>query len=637
MLIASSAQYIYICICLHQYRSGYTYSDIAVIDNVSGRLTFAVMSQQYGFFPTSYCPGVNSNYEGIIGLAFNDLLLSGTTALSNIIAGSSNISPIICMQLCSTGGSMWMGGCDINTYTSSIQYLPINDRTYYGIQMNSISYGTTTLNYGNTDYGTVIVDSGSASFILPTNVYHSLVNTIISNSIFLQYFPSTFYAGVENSGNQLCYLPSNSASISMMNQQLPKLYLTFDTISLTLNPISSYILEYNNNGQTYYCPGIRPYDELNTKRTILGYTVLNQYVTIYDPKNAVIGFAPSTGTCGTTTTSTATGKSSITNYQYVVGGYGDCSDSCIVGGGKQYRSITCRAPNAMIVDNSYCSGQSMPSDSKTCDACPLSPTLAIVTISLLSVLAAAFIFILLYCCFRKQKIRKLSSTSASTQQQPYIIHTPTTARESISSYNNNQFKRYNNNNNIYDSSRLSSTGVDTRPMLIHNPHSPPSSNNSHISSDNESNSLYQAPDATSSSTKGNTIAALPSLSSSNKNKLKSNITNSYSDDHLTKHISSSYNVAQPSAPPLSPLPSTASPISSNRIYPSIPPLSSRALHYKNNYLTPSSAREATPTPTPHATRSSRNPMLDNPTLTPYQRAALLSVPAYETYSPRSAY
>lgn len=625
--------------------SGVTITDTAVFDGVSGRMTFAAIETQASFFPETYCTNSGAGeYQGILGLAFESLLLPGTTAFSSLITADHNISPVICMQLCSTSGNIWMGGCDTSTFSSALQYVPVDDRTYFATSMDYMSIGSTTLSHTSNDFGTVIVDSGSASFILPTNIYHSTVAAITSNTQFLQYFPSAFFASVENAALQACYTPTGAASLATMNAALPPLVLQLNGLTLTLTAINSYVLQYIDQGQTYYCPGIRPYDESNTARTVLGYTILNQFITIYDPENAVLGFAPS-NSCGNTSTSTTSattgsgvssgpsggpfakvlasassvsGSASTNGYQLVVGGWGDCSDSCFIGGGHQTRTVTCRAPNAMIVDNSYCAGQTAPDTSRTCPSCPLSPAVAITLISVASVVVAAILFLILFCIFRRRHTLKRKLSRAYSTPRFVGVATPTSKRDSTSyavatplasrdePYYHQPINTRSAAGNTYNyvaTPSMSSDGIDTRPMLANRSGDAasaysPSSNNNTLDSSSNSNSLYHPP-----------LPPQRPQRSLYTGSVLAPISSSRSDDHLAANKLSAFTVNQPRTP-RSPMPSAPE---SGAGYPNLQSSAPRSpsartptrqrpilLHTPQGYSNQSRSQPSSPLPSPSA-------------------------------------
>lgn len=497
---------------------GTVHSDIVTLDSVSGRLNFAVMHEQSNFFPSTFCSDSSSIYQGILGLGYDSLLLAGTTSFNDIITNhASTMSTVFSMQLCSASGKLWLGGSDMKYFNSYVQWIPVIHESYFTVELNDVMYDNKSIGYSSSDYGTVIVDSGSASFILPTNIYNNFIDIIQSNNKFQLYFSNTFFTTTASDGSQQCVQSRNNVDMNTLNNNLPSLQLKLSSNTiLTLQPINSYLLQYISNGVTYYCPGLRPYDTKNTKKTIFGYSILNQYITVFDTQNALIGFA-STQSC----TAGTNNQYDTISYEYVAGGYSDCSESCIIGGGQQTRHVVCKSTSTQTVNDSYCSGQTKPSTSIQCNTCPLSAAVAIGLIAGCSVAVAIILLITVVWCCRRESNK--SSIIQSNKQQQHIvplpiIHpvTPTNIYTASSNYTGNDSyntlytpsstikstSMFNNNNNRSVTDRpLSNQSYTT---------STDSSNNSnvymHTPDHNTVSDMYETPAAT---TYNHTPPAIP--------------------------------------------------------------------------------------------------------------------------------
>lgn len=139
-----------------------------------------------------------------------------------------------------------------------------------------------------------IVDSGTTMFSVPSSVFSDINSYLNTVSYMTDHFGSNFLKGSS------CL--SSSASIATINANLPWMRLNMDNgVALVLPAISSYMMQSVINGKTYYCPGISSGTD-----TILGWAVMNNFVTIFDRTNNVfskgaIGFAP-TSSCNTGST-----------------------------------------------------------------------------------------------------------------------------------------------------------------------------------------------------------------------------------------------------------------------------------------------------------------------------------------------
>jgi len=271
-------------------QSGWTadiYTDTVAIGPVAVSLTFGAIKTSNQFFSPQGCQtGTPSESRGIIGMGYPPLLESPSQSYIDTVIDSGLLDKgQFAIQMCDTTGNLWLGGYDPKYIRGGFSYTPIVLETYYVVTLSDLRFDGASLGYTANAFGEPIVDSGTSLFILPTNIYNTLVASITSNSNFLQFFPSDFFS----SGN--CYtLPSHSPD--SINQALPTMDIILGTggqaIELTMTAVSSYILKAVDGGTTYYCPGIAPTTDT---LTIMGWSVMNQYTVLFDRDNSQVGFA----------------------------------------------------------------------------------------------------------------------------------------------------------------------------------------------------------------------------------------------------------------------------------------------------------------------------------------------------------
>lgn len=217
-------------------------------------------------------------------------------------------SLVFAMMMCSSTGALWVDGYDPTYMSSDLVYVPVTSDLYYSIDLDGIQFvsdGTasaTMLHASATSNaafsgGVTIVDSGTTMFTVPQDVYNDMQAFLNVNSQAAAILGSNFLS----SGS--CPYLSGGMTVQQINAQLPWLRLNLDgNVALVLPPISSYLQLTVYRGHQYICPGIMP----SNSATILGWSVMNNFVTVFDRTNVhnpqgSVGFA-ATAQCDTGTT-----------------------------------------------------------------------------------------------------------------------------------------------------------------------------------------------------------------------------------------------------------------------------------------------------------------------------------------------
>ena len=285
--------------------SGHAYTaSVAVGDSSSVSMAIATIETNDKFIDGANICAVNqgarlglNTSQGIIGFAYPMLAIGGTDSWITNYVTATGVSDEFTIQLCPTGGNLWIGSYDAAFVGGPFTYIPIVKTTYYAVMLHDISVVTssssgttsTSLGYTEAEYGpcvstTVqdcsIVDSGTTLMQLPAAIYQALVNFIEADSYYKSVFGSNGPASVDPLSSSQCAGASSSMpSLAEMQQKLPRLSLTFTdansaSVTVSIDAIPGYLsVNYDESGDVFYCAGIgsTPY------YTILGFAFINQF------------------------------------------------------------------------------------------------------------------------------------------------------------------------------------------------------------------------------------------------------------------------------------------------------------------------------------------------------------------------
>jgi len=383
--------------------SGQAYSDAVFMANSSADVTsdspqasmrIAAIQTSNQFFSSANCflESSPNQVQGIFGLAFASIATTSTDAAIDKMAINE-----FTLQLCRSGGNLWVYHYDSTFIAAPFQYTPVIAESWYVVSVSNLTIGTTVV----ANNVQAIVDSGTTSLVVPQNVFDAFTAQV--------YASAAFQSAFNSAGNFFSngYCSSTTFTMQQLNDQLPKWTVGFSN-GVELPPISavdSYLSGYLfDDTQLVYCPGISPQ---TTNAIILGFSFMNQFTTRFDLINAQIGFAP-TARCG---------ESSIAFPFFNVTAWSNCiSSSCSGAGTQDSLNSTCVYPNGTIAaEISVCLNQPQSftrycnSGSNSCGAALTSRTLAIIVFTVLSfVLLCFFSFMFYQIHVRRSRTRHLS-------------------------------------------------------------------------------------------------------------------------------------------------------------------------------------------------------------------------------------
>jgi hypothetical protein len=263
---------------------------------------FAAITSQSHFFLNTTCSGNNgTSSEGILGMGPLDLDTIGMTpgdAYFTDLVQVSSLPNLFAVQLCALNGTMWLGGFDSSRLTAAPQYTPIvplaaNSQPFYAVSLLDVGLGGVSL--GATDYGPSVVDTGTSLFLMPDDAATALTSALTASSAWDKAFNTDVGTWI-NQGS--CAFPLGTMTAADVDATLPPLTMTYPTatggsFTLSLPATSSYLVPITTGGETCYIAGFASSGRV--AETIIGAAVQASYLTIFDPQENRIGFAPATG------------------------------------------------------------------------------------------------------------------------------------------------------------------------------------------------------------------------------------------------------------------------------------------------------------------------------------------------------
>lgn len=251
----------------------------AIINISMGQKRSAQMAKravEQGFYPS-----------GIWGLAYQPLVSSGAESVLDQIIGKNGVSDVfsMCYHESGTGGTLSFGSI-VPYYSGSIQYTPLTQERFYGVEVLDLQVNDESLNIKPPVYNTknCIVDSGTPVVTLPVEVYQHLQKLIQSNCSKSQLPGFCDTAPGKSLFEGVCF---NISDLS-----------PFPNLSFTLRGG----LKLNYPPEAYLRPlwscehggfGLAIESDSSGFGTVLGLSLLQPYVTVHDRANKRIGFGVS--------------------------------------------------------------------------------------------------------------------------------------------------------------------------------------------------------------------------------------------------------------------------------------------------------------------------------------------------------
>jgi hypothetical protein len=247
---------------------------------------FGAITSQTMFFQAG------DSLQGIIGLGPEDLLGPHTSSWTTQLF-ATGVPPEMAFRLCETHGDIWFGGYDAAAMASQPVFTPMvpitSSQPFYAVEISGIGIGGTNVGSRST-LGPTLVDTGTSFTYVPASVASALLTTVTSSSGYKSIFGTQALSATQ------CV--SATATRAQIDAALPPMTIRFPdgsggtTPTMTLAPTQSYL--YDNGGGTW-CLDVL--DNTGLGLTIMGDTLQESFVTVFDLANQRMGFAPQAG-CG---------------------------------------------------------------------------------------------------------------------------------------------------------------------------------------------------------------------------------------------------------------------------------------------------------------------------------------------------
>jgi len=265
--------------------SGSLVSDELRWGNLSTRVTFGGILHNSPDFE-------RYDVDGILGMAYKSLACNPTCVDPpfDLLVASGDVDDVFSICMTAHGGKLVLGGMDERLVQSPVRWAPLflsEPARYYRVHLGgSLKIGDADVPLPN--FRHAIVDTGTTLIVTSKRTFDAI-------RLHLQ--------------SQYCHVPELCADDSwfqtgtcvvLSDEDLHKLPpLTFrisGTVELTLRP-QDYMLEYRRGFKSYRCVGLMGMDGLGGM-VVLGNTLNQRYVAVYDRMNSRIGFGEARPNCG---------------------------------------------------------------------------------------------------------------------------------------------------------------------------------------------------------------------------------------------------------------------------------------------------------------------------------------------------
>lgn len=230
--------------------------------------------------------------DGILGMAYKSLACNPSCFEPPFDAFVSQglVDDIFSICMTATSGKLMLGGYLPSVAKTPVQYVPLylsDPPRYYRVRLPGyLQIGEDKLALPN--FKTAIVDTGTTLIVTSTRTFAAI----------REYFQTRHCAVPELCGEDSWFQSGMCVSLAMEDlAKLPSISFNVEgQVDLVLAP-EDYMLEYKRGSRTYRCVGMMGMDGLGGM-VVLGNTLMQRYVTVYDRVNSRLGFAEVAPNCG---------------------------------------------------------------------------------------------------------------------------------------------------------------------------------------------------------------------------------------------------------------------------------------------------------------------------------------------------
>lgn len=230
--------------------------------------------------------------DGILGMAYKSLACNPSCfdPPFDALVNDGQVDNVFSICMTATGGKLMLGGFTPSVAKTPVKYVPLylsDPARYYRVRLTgSIKIGDEMVAMPN--FKTAIVDTGTTLIVTSTRTFAKLK----------EHFQKKYCVVPELCGEDSWFQSGMCVSLTDEDmRELPTLTLSLESgVNLELRP-EDYMLQYRRGPKTYRCVGIMGMDGLGGM-VVLGNTMMQRYVTIYDRINGRVGFAEAAPNCG---------------------------------------------------------------------------------------------------------------------------------------------------------------------------------------------------------------------------------------------------------------------------------------------------------------------------------------------------
>lgn len=275
--------------------SGAIYEDAASLSTLPPvALDFAAIDDQSGFFQ-------GNDFQGILGLGPDELLLRGTTSYMTELA-SAGLTEQMAFRLCPDGGDMWVGTVDPDAAASAVQYTPLKDNegwnAYHSVDVDDLAVGGTSLGLSSDDFGLTILDTGTSLTYVPSSINNALLSAVNADPGFASLFSGQT---LEASSSSWSCVSATGVDAEAVDAALPALSFSFPSadggsFSVQIPASKSYLMDLGSwgSGDEQFCWAIFSSGS-RSSYSLIGDSLLRGMLTVFDLENRQVGVAPVAG------------------------------------------------------------------------------------------------------------------------------------------------------------------------------------------------------------------------------------------------------------------------------------------------------------------------------------------------------
>jgi Eukaryotic aspartyl protease len=238
----------------------------------------------------------DNGYQGILGMGPPENAVGETGAYFDTIT-TAGVTAIMAFEMCSTSGTMWLGGYDETHASGAMAYTPMdivsNNNPFYSVDLTSATVDGSAGSATTQDLGEWTVDTGTSVFVPTTNVYNAALNAILASSGYKALFGSASFNPTQENQDG-CVTALSQVTDDQVDAMLPPFVMTMrnaaggSDITVSAGALESYLYDGGNNT---FCAGM--FD--GGDEAIIGDELLQGFVVVIDEKNQQIGWAKDAG------------------------------------------------------------------------------------------------------------------------------------------------------------------------------------------------------------------------------------------------------------------------------------------------------------------------------------------------------